>query len=131
MEIDKLALLHIENKKLLVAIEKGENTFYVPGGKRKIGESDIQALAREIKEELSVEIVPETIKYYRTFKAHAHGNPLGTEVKMTCYTGKFKGVPKPSGEIEPLLWITSKNIPQATPVGKLLLNDLKQKTLID
>ncbi|MBI5332414.1 MAG: NUDIX domain-containing protein [Candidatus Aenigmarchaeota archaeon] len=129
--IDKLALLHIKNKKLLVAVEKGKNIFYMPGGKRKIGESDIQALSREIKEELSVDILPETIKYYRTFKAQAHGKPIGTEVKMTCYTGEFKGVPNPSGEIENLLWIASEDIKQATPMGRLVLASLKQETLID
>ncbi|MFH0837566.1 MAG: NUDIX domain-containing protein [Candidatus Aenigmatarchaeota archaeon] len=131
MEIDKLALLYIKNKKLLVAVEKGKNTFFMPGGKRENGESDIQALTRELKEELSVDLLPKSIKYYATFKAQAHGKPLGTEVKMTCYTGDFSGSPKPSGEIEKLLWITSENIQEATPMGKLVITSLKEKALID
>lgn len=82
-EIDKLAWLYIQNKQLLGARSKGKNTYYIPGGKREAGESDEQALIREIKEELSVDLIPSTIKYAGTFKAQADGKPDGVMVKMT------------------------------------------------
>lgn len=55
--IDKLALLYIEDGKLLCSMSHGKDTCYIPGGKREAGESDEQALRREIMEELSVELV--------------------------------------------------------------------------
>jgi len=42
------------------------------------GETDEQGLIREVKEELSVDILPESMEYYGTFKAQAHGKPEGT-----------------------------------------------------
>lgn len=37
-EIDKCAWLHIQDKQLLVARSRGQDTYYVPGGKRELGE---------------------------------------------------------------------------------------------
>ena len=52
--IDKLAWIHIEDGRILVTRTTGRKKYYIPGGKREAGESDAQALIREIKEELSV-----------------------------------------------------------------------------
>ena len=59
-EIDKIAWINIANGRILGARSKGKDTYYLPGGKREPGESDIDTLVREIKEELSVRIKPET-----------------------------------------------------------------------
>ncbi len=131
MEIDKLAFLFVKNKKVLFTLSKGKSVFYIPGGKRELGESDEQALIRETKEELSVDIVPRSIKYYGTFIAQAHGKPEGTMVKMTCYTADFEGEFMPAAEIEKIVWVTSKDMEIAPPVDKLILADLKKKNLID
>lgn len=130
MEIDKLALIFIKDGKVLAAISKGKNVFYLPGGKRELGESDKEALTREVKEELSVELIKESIKYYGTFKAQAHGKPEGTIIKMTCYTGDFTGEPVASSEIDKILWVASDDIDTAPPVDKLILRNLKSKNLI-
>ena len=49
--IDKLVWVLIKDGKLLAVRSKGKELFYLPGGKREIGESDVDALAREIQEE--------------------------------------------------------------------------------
>ena len=36
--------------------------FYIPGGKREGAESDLQTLLREIREELAVTLIPETVR---------------------------------------------------------------------
>jgi 8-oxo-dGTP diphosphatase len=48
--IDKLAWIYIENKHLLSTRSKGKDTYYIPRGKRELGETDQEALLREIKE---------------------------------------------------------------------------------
>ena len=60
--IDKLALILVRDRKQLVARSKGKAAFFTPGGKREAGESDEDALVRECKEELTVEIDRATIK---------------------------------------------------------------------
>ncbi|MGS0730286.1 NUDIX hydrolase, partial [Shewanella sp. 0m-11] len=72
----------------------------MPGGKREAGESDEQALVREIKEELSVELKPSTIEYMNTFTAQADGKAEGVSVKLTCYFADFSGELQPDAEIE-------------------------------
>jgi len=54
--IDNVALVHIHDRKLLVARSRGKDRWYLPGGKREPGESDEETLTREIREELSVEM---------------------------------------------------------------------------
>ena len=131
MEIDKLAFIFVKDRKVLSTLSKGKNAFYIPGGKREQGESDHEALIREVKEELSIDLIPKTIKYYGTFMAQAHGKPEGTMVKMTCYTADFIGTLKPAAEIEKIVWLTSEAIPDIAPVDKIILTDMKKKNLID
>lgn len=131
MEIDKVALIFIKDRKFLGTLSKGKDRFYFPGGKRETGETDEETLIREIKEELSVDIIPETISYYGTFRAQAHGKPEGTMVKMTCYTAGFEGNLEPASEIEKIVWLTSKDVRTVGPVGVLIMNDLKNRNLID
>ena len=76
--IDKLALILIRNRKQLVARSKGKQIYFTPGGKREAGETDIQALVRECKEELTVDLIPRTIQSYGVFQAQAYGKPVGT-----------------------------------------------------
>lgn len=105
-EIDKLAWLYLKNQKLLVARSKNKSLFYVPGGKREDGESDNQALIREIKEEVSVDLLPETIKYTGTYKAEADGKSEGMVVKLTCYFAEYQGELHPDSEIEKIDYVS-------------------------
>ncbi|NDL61148.1 NUDIX domain-containing protein [Phytoactinopolyspora sp. XMNu-373] len=56
MTIDKIAWILLEAGTILSTRSKGKDVYYLPGGKREPGESDLEALVREIKEELSVDI---------------------------------------------------------------------------
>ena len=131
MIIDKIALIFIQDKKVLFTLTKGKNLFYSPGGKREPGESDEQTLIREIREELSVDIEPKTIRYYGTFRTKAHERPEGTDAKITCFTAKFHGKLKPSSEVEKIAWLTSEDMEKVPPTGRLILADLKEKGMID
>jgi 8-oxo-dGTP diphosphatase len=129
--IDKLAWINIRDRKVLSTRSKNKDTYYIPGGKRDGDETDSQALIREVKEELSVDIIPETIKPFGVFEAQAHGKPEGVMVRMTCYTAHFKGELKPDSEIDEIVWLTHKGRERSSPVDKLILDYLKEKNLID
>ena len=130
--IDKLALILVRGRQQLVAKSRGKNVYFTPGGKREPGETDIQALCRECKEELTVDLVQNTIRPYGVFEAQAFGKPEGTMVRMTCYMADFAGELKPSEEVEELAWIDSSFDKEKLSVtGIMILEDLKQNDLID
>jgi len=129
--IDKLAFIEIKDRRVLETLSHDKDVWYIPGGKREEGESDEAALIREIKEELSVEIIAESIKLYGVFKTQAHGKPEGTMVKMTCYTAEYKGTLSPSSEVEKMDYFNYSQRDKVSPVDQLIFDDLKNKNLID
>lgn len=129
-EIDKLAWVYIKNKQLLVARSKGKDTYYIPGGKRDEGETDPEALIREIKEELSVDLAPATIKYLETFKAQAHGKPDGVLVKITCYLAEFKGEIQADAEIEEVAWLNFNDKSRTSPITIIIMDWLHSQGMI-
>lgn len=131
MLIDKLAWIEIKEGKVLVARSKGKDKFYIPGGKRENGESDELAVIREIKEELTVDLLPDSLKYFDTFSAQAHGRPAGVLVQMTCYFGDYTGTIMPDSEIEEVKWLNYHEKDQVAPVDKIIFKDLKEKGLMD
>ncbi len=126
-EIDKIAFIKIEKRKILSTKSKGKNRYYIPGGKREVGESDEETLIREISEELSVAILPSTIKYIGTFKAQADSHADGIIVKMTCYTAKYVGILKADNEIEEIRWLNYKDLDIVSAVDKIIFDFLKNK----
>ena len=129
--IDKVAYIHIKDRRILTTRSKGKDTWYIPGGKREDSESDIQTLIREVQEELSVIVKPETVQYYGTFEAQAHGKPEGTMVRMTCYEAPYEGRLRPATEIEELKYVNYGWKNKSSPVDILIFDDLKAKKLID
>lgn len=130
-EIDKIALLYWKDGKILSTRSKGKDAYYFPGGKREGNETDIETLKREIREELSVEIKEESVKYYGTFEAQAHGKAEGILVKMTCYTAEWDGEIAPSAEIQEIRWLSYSDIDIVSPVDKLIFEDLKSKNYLE
>lgn len=130
--IDKLAWIYIKDRKILSTRSKGNDAWYIPGGKREGNETDHQTLIREIKEELTVDLLSDTITYLKTFKAQAHGKPEGILVQMTCYTAEFKGNLYPATEIEEMAWLDSAIDPKLlSPVDIIIFAYLKEYNLID
>lgn len=129
--IDKIAWIYIKDKKILSTLSKGKDKYYIPGGKREAFENDVETLLREIKEELSVDILTDSIRYYGTFKAQAHGKKEGIIVKMSCYTADFDGELKADSEISKVVWLTYDDINKISPVDQLIFEDLHDKGLID
>lgn len=129
--IDKLAWIHIKDRQVLFALSKGSDLYYIPGGKRENGESDYQALVREINEELTVQLLSETLTLAGQFEAQAHRKAQGVTVRMTCYFGGYSGTLQASSEIEELRWLRHKDADKYAAVDAIIMDWLKQKDLID
>lgn len=129
--IDKIAYIHLNaSQHILVTLSKGKTVWYIPGGKREGTESDTQALIREVKEELTIDLLPKTINYYATFEAQAHGKPEGTMVRMTCYMADFKGEIQANQEIDQVAYFSYMQKELTSPVDHLIFDDLKSKGLL-
>lgn len=125
--IDKIAWIHIRDGKILSTLSKGKSTYYIPGGKREGVESDHETLVREIKEELNVDIVLDTIEYLGVYEAQSDGAAEGVIVRMTCYLGDYRGALKASSEIECFEWHTMSDIQKVSAVDKIIYQDLFSK----
>lgn len=67
--IDKVGGIILCDKKILVVQKKcstDKNEYILPGGKRQCGENDYQTLARELKEETSIDI--KSLEYFGEFE---------------------------------------------------------------
>ncbi|WP_405176573.1 NUDIX domain-containing protein [Paenibacillus sp. FSL H8-0261] len=128
--IDKIAWIHIENGQVLCARSKGKDMYYLPGGKREPGETDEETLVREIEEEISVQIKKETVSYFGTFEAEAHGKAEGVTVKMTCYIADYEGTLTPASEIEELSWLSYKDRDRVSVVSQIIFDQLYEKNLL-
>lgn len=129
-QIDKLAWLHIEQGKLLNARSKNKTLFYLPGGKRELGESDEQALIREIKEELLVDLVASSLQYAGTFEAPADGENNNVTVKLTCYFADFKGELTANAEIGEIKFIDNAHKSLCSLGSIKVMQWLKQQDLM-
>ena len=124
--IDKIAWIRLEDGAILSSRSRGKDVYYLPGGKREPGESDSDTLVREIREELSVAIVPDTIEHVGTFHAQAHGHPEGTTVRMTCYSADYRGLLQPYNEIAEIVWLTYADRHRVAPVDQIIFDHLRE-----
>ena len=127
-------LLHIKNRKLLLAFSRNKQCFYLPGGKIDAGESASQALCREIREELNIPLAEIDLRYYTHITAPAYGEEKGIIMEQDCYLLDKEVNPQASAEIGELKYFTVteyKMQPVIAPGALLALEQLKKAGLID
>ncbi|MEG2804491.1 NUDIX domain-containing protein [Stenotrophomonas sp.] len=90
--------------RVLVVRKQGAETFIQPGGKPEPGEAPLQALARELHEELGVQLLPASAVPLGRFEAWAAHEP-GRRVQAQAWSVQVTGTPQPRAEIAELAWV--------------------------
>jgi 8-oxo-dGTP diphosphatase len=117
-------------KVLMVETDFGGDAYYFLGGTVEPGESDIECLVREVKEEAAVKVVPESIKFLGQFTAPAHGRESALVV-MRLYSGELIGDVKASDEVTGIVYCDSTlEDKHHTLLSKIVFPWLKGKGLI-
>lgn len=129
--IDTVAWIHLHGGRVLGTRSRGKTLFYVPGGKRHAGESDMETLLREVTEELTVSLDLESVRHFGTYEAIADAPGSDVRVRMACYTGDFTGTLKASAEIEELAWLSYADRARTPPVDQLVFDDLRALGLLN
>lgn len=123
IHIRKSAGILIRNRRLLVTRSDGKDFFIAPGGKPHDGETDEQAVIRELAEELDIEVDEADLSLFGIFEAEAAGQ-AGKIVMMRTYrVGKWRGEPSPHDEVEELAWVSSE-LPVGMQLGSIFEHEV-------
>ena len=128
------ALVLVRDRRLLMVTARGRDVLYLPGGKREPGEGGVDALVRETREEVALELDRESVRELSTVVSQAHGEPDGREVHMTLYAAEPTAESPPvaaSAEVGTLLWVTSADAGRCPPTGVETLRRVVALGLVD
>lgn len=133
--IHKSAAVILQDRKLLLSRNQGKDIFIAPGGKLEPGETSVQALIREMKEEQGITIVATDVELLGTYHAVAAGQEAEqTQLMMDVYfVHKYKGELSPQAEIaENLWWDTSlTEVKQGSIFEHDVIPELVRRKLLD
>lgn len=133
VDIYKSAGILLKDRKLLVTRSTGKDFFVSPGGKIETDETSQEALLRELREELGIEVEQPDLSEFGTFYAQAAGE-TDKFIKMDVFlVTKWYGEIVPSSEVEEVIWINFRD--KGINLGSIFRHDvlpkLKEMDLID
>ena len=131
-DINKIAALCIRDKKLLV-VHKKKIGYISLGGKINQGETDLQCLEREVKEEIGCTV--KNPKHFATFEGPTHD--FKQTLRMVCYFCDIEGeiTLNPEDTIDGYRWIGKEDLPEienelAHMLKKNIIPELIKKELL-
>lgn len=89
---------------LLIVRKRGTHTFMLPGGKVEPGETHLEAVVREVAEEVAITLDPDAVGLLGTWSAAAANEP-GLMICSDVFLATWQGEPVASGEIEEISWL--------------------------
>ncbi|WP_246678205.1 MULTISPECIES: NUDIX domain-containing protein [unclassified Mesorhizobium] len=98
------AIIADASGRLLLVRKRGTSGFMQPGGKIEPHEEPLDALVRELNEELGLVIDPATASPLGLFSAQAANEPDYT-VDAELFTVSIESQPVPAAEIEEMIWL--------------------------
>lgn len=125
------ALALVRDRRLLMVTARGRDVLYLPGGKVESGETHVEALLRETREEIAVDLDPAGVRRLFVVSEQAHGEPDGRLVEMTLFSADSDDEPRPSSEIGALAWVTTADASRCPPAGVETLRRMSYLGVID
>ncbi|MFV3305749.1 NUDIX hydrolase [Pseudomonas sp. NY15181] len=99
------ACLLDDSGRLLLVRKRGTHAFMLPGGKHEPGETSLQALLRELDEELNLRLTENALTPLGRFQADAANEP-DTRVDAQVYVAALPHPVSPAAELEELAWLS-------------------------
>jgi 8-oxo-dGTP diphosphatase len=115
-----------EQQLLLVSKRAAPAVHYLPGGKPEPGESALDCLAREVREELGCNVV----KPRRFAEVRAPAALERVEMDMTVYLAELDGTPAPAAEIASLVWWPRFQVALAPAIRLHVIPELQSRGLL-
>ncbi|WP_422798769.1 NUDIX hydrolase [Sphingobacterium sp. Mn56C] len=122
-------LVVVAANKLLLAFSKNKQAWYLPGGKIDAGEDALQALQREVLEELNLVLDPGKINYYCHITAPAFGEAPDLIMEQDCFRYDLREDITPGNEIDEVKYFTYQEylLEEYQVVGVLQVFDILVK----
>lgn len=90
--------------RLLLVRKRGTQAFMLPGGKHEPGETSVQALLRELGEELDLHLATAALTPLGQFQANAANEPE-MRVDAEVFIAALPHAVQPAAELEELAWL--------------------------
>lgn len=115
--IDKVGAIILKDKKILVQRKKnGRAECIIPGGKRELGETDLETLCRELKEEMTVDV--DVASFFGEYDDIACFSDK--KIHVRAYLTTIIGEIQCANEIKEAIWIDRGYKEQGIQVGNIL-----------
>lgn len=130
MRLLTAGLIVTKNNQLLLAYSNNKNAWYLPGGKVDKGETSKEALIREVREELNIDLQPDKIENYKHISAPAYGESPELIMEQDTFRYDLTEKIQPSHEIAAVKFFDLEmykqepaQVPGVLKVFKLLKED--------
>ncbi len=111
------------NSQILLVRVRANQLWYLPGGKIEPHETAPEALIRELFEELTIQVIPESIHHLTTIISQAY--PQDDLVELHCFTANWDGQIVAQAEISAVRYLPVQDLDKMAPAVIKLVDYLR------